>query len=83
MDAQTGHCGRCNASVDLVTPWAGFRWVKRVWYAGLLVLFALMPIILSEITLLLPLALIFAFAAGPVHLLAGQKATCSDCGAEV
>jgi len=82
MDAQTGHCGRCNATDGLVLPWPGFRWVKRAWYAGLLGLFATAPIILSEITVLLPLALMFAFAAGPVHSLAAQKATCRNCGAE-
>ncbi len=66
-----------------IAPWPGFRWVKRVWYAGLLVLFALMPMIMAEITLLLPMALMFALAAGPVHALAAQKTTCRDCGAEL
>jgi hypothetical protein len=83
MGAETGHCGRCNAQVSVLSPWPGFRWVKRCWYVGLLVLFALMPIIMAEITLLMPLALVFALAAGPVHALAAQKATCRDCGAEL
>ena len=56
MGAETGHCQRCNAEVMAIAPWPGFRWVKRVWYAGLLVLFALMPMIMAEITLLLPIA---------------------------
>lgn len=83
MDAQTGHCQRCKTEVELLAPWSGYVWVKRVWYAGLLVLFALMPIVLSEITILLPMALMFALAVGPVHALAAQKATCMRCGAEV
>ncbi len=83
MGAETGHCGRCNATVSVLVPWSGFRWVKRAWYACLLVLFALMPIVLAEITILLPMALMFAMAAGPVHALAAQKATCRDCGAEM
>ncbi len=81
MDAQPGHCWRCSATDGFVFPWRGFRWVKRIWYAGLLGLFVMAPIILSEITVLLPLALAFAFAAGPVHALAAQKATCRSCGA--
>jgi hypothetical protein len=62
--------------------WPGFVWAKRAWYLGLLVICALMPIILSEITLLLPMAMVFAAAAGPVHSLARQQASCTECGAE-
>jgi len=83
MSTHVGHCGRCNEAVEVIVPWRGYVWVKRAWYAVLLVLFGLMPIILAEITLLLPMALMFAVAAGPVHSLAAQRATCAACGAEV
>jgi hypothetical protein len=66
-----------------VRAWPGFLWVKRLWYAGILAICALAPIIMSEITLLLPLALSFGLAAGPIHQLAGQRPTCGECGAEV
>lgn len=69
--------------VDVVRPWPGYRWLKRGWFAGLLVLLCLMPIILSEITVLLPLAMIFAVAGGPVLSLSSQPVTCRVCGAEV
>ncbi len=82
MGAELGHCRRCAREVTLQTPWPGFRWVKRAWYAGLCVLTALMPIVLAEITLLLPMAMLFAAAAGPVHALAAQRSSCTECGAE-
>ena len=77
------HCKRCAQMVDAVRPWPGYRWIKRGWYAGLLVLLLLMPIILSEITVLLPLAMVFAVAGGPVLALSSQLVTCRQCGAEI
>ena len=77
------HCGRCAHDVAPVRPWAGFVWIRRGWYGCLVLLVALAPIIMSEITVLLPLAVMFAMAAGPVHGLAAQRATCSECGAEL
>jgi hypothetical protein len=78
-----GHCARCARDVSLLRPWPGFRWLKRAWYAGLLLVLALMPIILSEITLLLPMAMVFAVAGGPVLALASQPVTCRTCGAAI
>lgn len=76
-------CARCGHEVSPVSVWPGFVWVKRAWYAGLLVLIAISPIIMSDIYVMMPLALMFAFAAGPIHGFAAQPATCSDCGAEL
>lgn len=64
-------------------PWPGYVWLKRAWYVGLLVLAALMPIVLSEITVLLPMAMMFAVAGGPLFFLSSQPTTCRDCGAEI
>lgn len=82
-EANEVYCTRCTRAVVPVRPWAGFVWIKRAWYAGLVLLAMLMPVILSEITLLLPLAMVFAMAAGPVHMLAAERLTCSECGAEL
>jgi hypothetical protein len=78
-----GYCARCARDVSLLRPWPGFRWLKRAWYAGLLLVVALMPIILSEITVLLPMAMVFAVAGGPVLSLAAQPTTCRECGAAI
>jgi hypothetical protein len=78
-----GYCARCAREVSLLRPWPGFRWLKRAWYAGLLLVVALMPIILSEITVLLPMAMVFAVAGGPVLALAAQPVTCRECGAAI
>ena len=67
----------------MVSVWPGFLWAKRAWYAGLLLLCCLMPVIMSEITMLLPLAMVFAAAAGPVHSLAAQRPSCRACGLEL
>ena len=77
------HCSRCAACVEIVKPWAGFLWLRRAWFAGLCLLLLLMPIILSEITILLPMAMLFAVAGGPLYFLAAQEATCARCGAVV
>ena len=82
-DTAQVHCKRCAQMVDAVRPWPGYRWLKRAWFAGLLVLLCLMPIILSEITVLLPLAMVFAVAGGPVLSLSSQHVTCRQCGAEI
>jgi hypothetical protein len=81
--AVSTYCGRCTHQVEPVRIWPGFVWVKRAWYVGVLGVLGFAPIIMSEITLLLPLALTFGLAAGPIHSLAAQKPTCSECGAEV
>lgn len=67
----------------MVRPWAGFVWLKRGWYAGLGSIVVFGPIIMSEITVLLPLAMIFAVAGGPVLALASEKQTCRECGAQI
>jgi hypothetical protein len=77
------YCTRCAQQVEPLRAWPGFVWVKRAWYAGVLGVLCFAPIIMSEITLLLPLAVTFGLAAGPVHALAAQKATCRDCGCEL
>jgi hypothetical protein len=81
--AAQSYCGRCAHEVAPVRAWPGFIWVKRAWYVGILAICALAPVIMAEITLLLPLALTFGLAAGPIHQLASQRPTCSDCGAEL
>ena len=82
-DAPLCYCDRCAREVEAVRPWAGYVWLKRAWFAGLILLAALMPIIMSEITLLLPLAMMFAVAGGPVLALSSQLITCRECGAQL
>lgn len=77
------YCPRCAHDVAAVRAWPGFVWAKRAWYGGIVALIAVAPVIMSEITLLLPLALTFGLAAGPIHQLASQRPTCGDCGGEV
>jgi hypothetical protein len=77
------YCARCGHEVEPVRPWRGFVWVKRGWYGGLGVLGLVLPVVMSEITLLLPLAMFYALAAGPIHMLAAERHSCSECGAEL
>ena len=83
MDTPHSHCFRCKHEVEVVGVWPGYRWAKRGWYTAVVGLCVLSPIILSEMTVLIPLAVTIAMAAGPVHSLAAQKPTCRDCGAEL
>jgi hypothetical protein len=82
-DAGLLYCNRCAHEVEVVRPWGGYVWLKRGWFAALAGLALLMPIIMSEITLLLPMAMVFAVAGGPVLALSSQKNTCRDCGAQI
>jgi hypothetical protein len=82
-EAAQVYCTRCGHDVDVVRPWRGYLWLKRAWFGGLALLLLLMPIILSEITVLLPLAMVFAVAGGPLLSLSSQPVTCSECGAEI
>ncbi len=82
-DTPLCYCDRCAREVEAVRPWPGYVWLKRAWFTGLVLLAALMPIIMSEITLLLPLAMMFAVAGGPVLSLASQISTCRECGAQI
>jgi hypothetical protein len=77
------YCNRCTSDVEVVRPWSGYVWLKRGWFASLALLLLLGPIIMSEITLLLPLAMVFAAAGGPLLSLSGEKQTCRDCGAQI
>jgi len=82
-DAELSYCNRCAREVEALRPWPGYVWLKRGWLAGLVLLAGLMPIIMSEITLLLPMAMMFAVAGGPVMALSAQRSTCRDCGAQI
>ena len=77
-----GRCWRCQKDVDIQRAWPGFVWLKRGWYAGMFGVLVLMPIIGSEITVLLPGAMVFTIAGGPLLFLSGQQDTCLECGAE-
>jgi hypothetical protein len=77
------HCNRCGREVEVLRPWGGYVWLKRAWFAGLSLLLLLMPIVLSEITVLLPLAMVFALAGGPLLALSGEQKTCRECGAQI
>ncbi|MDB4987388.1 MAG: hypothetical protein JWN04_2566 [Myxococcaceae bacterium] len=83
VNLMTTHCSRCAHDVEAVRAWPGFVWAKRGWYAGIIAIACLAPVIFSEITMLLPLACAFGLACGPVHALAAQAATCRDCGGPV
>lgn len=82
-DAPLCYCDRCAREVEAVRHWPGYVWLRRAWFSGLVLLAALMPIIMSEITLLLPLAMMFAVAGGPVLALSSQISTCRECGAQI
>lgn len=83
MQIREAHCPRCDRNVTALVAWRGFVWAKFAWYACLLVMCALMPIILSDLFVLIPLAVLFTFAAGPVHFLAAEKDSCRECGLSI
>jgi hypothetical protein len=78
-----GECGRCLGAVDATWPWAGWNWLRRGFYAGIALLLGLSPFFFADMFVMLPSALVFAFAVGSVNSLARVKPTCLHCGGPV
>lgn len=74
------YCVRCKDSVGVVTPWHGWKILRRVWFGVLVVLAALSPILGADYCIMIPMSATIVAAGGPLHWLAAQKPTCRKCG---
>ncbi len=77
------HCGRCHAMVEATFPWSGWPRVRKVFFGYLITLLLLSPFFYADMFVMLPSAMIFVFALGPVNYLARVQPTCLSCGGPV
>jgi hypothetical protein len=73
-------CPRCFHALELLVPWRGFQYVRRVWIAGVVVIVVLAPILASDLIVMMPLSVVYLFAGGPVLGFAQLQPTCRVCG---
>ena len=77
------HCPRCRQDVEATWPWHGWRNLRRAHFGVLGLLLALSPFFYADFVVMLPSAMLIAFAVGPVMTLARMKPTCLSCGGPV
>jgi hypothetical protein len=77
------HCPRCTRRVEATWPWAGWGNLRKVWFVGLGLLFVLSPVWFGDMVVLMPSAMLFIVAIGPLNTLARMRPTCLRCGSVV
>lgn len=77
------YCPRCSASVEATWPWAGWVNLRKAWFVGLGVLLVFSPVWFTDMYLLMPSAMTFIAAIGPLNTLARTRPTCLRCGGVV
>jgi hypothetical protein len=76
-------CSRCAGPVEASWPWPGWGRLRKLWFGGLGVIGLLSPILMADVAVMLPSAMMFVVAIGPINALARIKPTCLRCGALV
>ena len=80
---RSGFCTRCQAHRMIEHPWRGWPWVRRGWFVGVGMIVFGSPVIGADGFVLIPMALVFTSALGPLNDLAHRHATCLTCGARL
>jgi hypothetical protein len=81
--AAPGYCPRCAEQVEATWPWAGWSRLRKTYFAALGLVLLLSPLWMFDMYVLLPCALLFATAIGPLNALARIPPTCLRCGSVV
>jgi hypothetical protein len=77
------HCPRCSAGVQATWPWSGWVNLRKGWFVGIGLLAMGSPVWMADMYVLMPSAMLFICAIGPLNKLAGVRPTCLDCGCQV
>jgi hypothetical protein len=73
------YCRRCDDVVTAVVPWQGWKRLRIAWWAAVVLLLALSPILGADYCVMIPSAFAFVFAGGTLHRLANEQPFCSLC----
>jgi ribosomal protein S27AE len=77
------HCPRCSSHVEATWPWAGWVNLRRGWFFGLFFVVVASPIWFVDMYVMMPCAMLFIAAIGPLNTLARTRPTCLKCGSVV
>jgi len=77
------HCPRCSGRVDATWPWAGWGALRKGWFFGLGFVLLASPIWFTDFVVMMPSAMLFIAAIGPLNTLARTRPTCLRCGSAV
>jgi hypothetical protein len=76
----TKHCPRCDADVPVDAPWPHWRKIKIVYVTSLVLLLVVGPIMAVDYCVMIPSAILYLGAWGPINGHASERPTCRVCG---
>jgi RNA polymerase subunit RPABC4/transcription elongation factor Spt4 len=79
----TASCRRCRRLVFVDVPWRGWRVLARVWMGVMVVVIAVSPILIAEITVLLPIGIMIALSGTTLMRMAEEVPRCRRCKLDV
>ncbi len=79
VERPTARCRRCQQLVFVDVPWRGWRILKRAWIVLMLFVLAASPIMIAEITVLLPIGVMIALSGTTLLQMAEQVPRCRRC----
>jgi hypothetical protein len=77
------HCPRCAQDVEATFPWPYWGRVRKVWFTIAAGIVMASPVLMSDVYGMLPSAMVFVTAIGPLNALARICPTCLQCGCVV
>lgn len=77
------HCPRCAAEVTGTFPWPYWSRVRKGWFTIAAGIVMASPVLMSDVYGMLPSAMVFVTAIGPLNALARIRPTCLQCGCVV
>ena len=79
----TKHCPRCDTDVPVDEPWPHWRKIKIAYVTSLVLLLVVGPIMAVDYCVMIPSAILYLGAWGPINGHAAERSTCRVCGSIV
>jgi hypothetical protein len=79
----TLYCRRCDAQVEVIRPWRGWKAALIVWYGVMCVVVVLSPMMAADYCVMIPTMMAIILAGSPLHRLAKEKPVCRTCSLEI
>jgi hypothetical protein len=79
-DADTRmYCRRCDDVVSAIVPWRGWNRLLVAWWAGVVLVAVLFPMLAADYCVMLPSSFAYVFAGGTLYRLASERPICRNC----
>lgn len=72
-------CRRCKKEVRVQRPWAGWKPLRVVWGIGTVIVVLALPLMIADLMVMTPSALIFLASGAMVHSEAKKPPRCRQC----